>query len=101
MQYPLGFTCATYLGFKMYFLYNLQVYTTPNMIFSVTYYLELRNTITNFCASYFLPTKVELVVWIFYFFLLLRQKPDKPTSKQRRGLTTWQVFRQVERRFYS
>ena len=35
---------------------------TLNMIFSVTYYLELQNAITIFCTSHFLPTKVELIV---------------------------------------
>ena len=35
----------------------------------------------------------------FYFFL--RQKADRPTPKHRRQFTTWQVFRQVERRFHS
>jgi hypothetical protein len=36
---------------------------TQNVIFSVTYYVELRNAITVYCASHFLPTMVELVVW--------------------------------------
>jgi hypothetical protein len=35
---------------------------TQNMTFSVAYYLELRNAITVYCASHFLPTMVELVV---------------------------------------
>ena len=35
-----------------------------NMIFSVTYYLELRNAISYLmCISFFFPIKVELVVW--------------------------------------
>ena len=38
---------------------------------------------------------------LLFFFSFLRQKADKPTPKHRRRLTTWQVFRQVERRFHS
>ena len=37
--------------------------TTQNMIFSVAYYLELRNAIFVYCASHFLPTMVEMAVW--------------------------------------
>ena len=33
------------------------------MILSVTYYLELRSALTVYCASHFLPTMVEVVVW--------------------------------------
>ena len=33
------------------------------MIFSVTYYLELRNAVIVYCASHFLPIMIELVVW--------------------------------------
>ena len=40
--------------------------TTLNLIFSVTYYLELRNAITVNCSSHFLPTKVKLVVWTLW-----------------------------------
>ena len=36
--------------------------TTLNMIFSVTYYLELRNAITVYCSSHFWPTKSN---WLF------------------------------------
>ena len=36
---------------------------TQNVIFSVTYYLDLRNAIIVYRASHFLPTMVELVVW--------------------------------------
>ena len=37
-------------------------YATINMIFSVTYYLELRNAITIYCACQFLRIMVELVI---------------------------------------
>ena len=37
--------------------------STLNMTFSVTYYLELHNTIIVYCTSHFLPAKVQLVVW--------------------------------------
>ena len=37
--------------------------TTLNIIFSVTYYLELHNAISIYCASHILPTDVKLVVW--------------------------------------
>ena len=36
---------------------------TLNMIFSVTYYLELRIVISIYYTSHILPTKVKLVVW--------------------------------------
>ena len=36
--------------------------TTQNVIFSVTYCLELRNVIIVYCASHFLPTMVDLVI---------------------------------------
>ena len=36
--------------------------TTPLMVFSVTYYLELHNAITIYYTSHFLPTRVNLVV---------------------------------------
>ena len=32
-------------------------------IFSVTYYLELRNAISIYCTSHSLPTNIKLVVW--------------------------------------
>ena len=35
------------------------------------------------------------------YIALLRQKADRQAPKHRRRLTTWQVFRQVERRFHS
>ena len=34
---------------------------TLSMIFSITYYLELQKATIVYCASHFLPTKVELV----------------------------------------
>ena len=37
--------------------------STLNMIFSATYYLELRNAIIVYCAYHFLQTMVKLVVW--------------------------------------
>ena len=36
--------------------------TNLNMIFIVTYYLELRNAIFDYSTSHFLPAKVKLVV---------------------------------------
>ena len=39
------------------------MYTTLNMMFSVTYVLELRNIIIVYYACHFVPTKVESVVW--------------------------------------
>ena len=36
---------------------------TLNMIFSVTYYLELHNAISIYCSSHILPTNVELIIW--------------------------------------
>ena len=41
----------------------------------------------------------KIVEGIFIYFL--RQKADRPAPKHRRQFTTWQVFRQVERRFHS
>ena len=41
-------------------------FSTLDFVFSVTYYLELRNAITVCCISHFLPTKVKLVVWRFF-----------------------------------
>ena len=54
-----------------------RVLTTPNvsilifmesmtleMIFSVTFYLELHNAISIDCISHSLPTNVILVVWV-------------------------------------
>ena len=35
-----------------------------NIIFSVSYYLELRNAINIYLISHFLPTKVNLVVCV-------------------------------------
>ena len=37
----------------------------------------------------------------FSFLFFLRQKTKRPAPKHKRQLTTWQVFYQVERRFYS
>jgi hypothetical protein len=37
---------------------------TLKLMFNVTYYLELRNAKTVYRASHFLPTMIELVVWI-------------------------------------
>ena len=42
--------------------YFFSVITTLNIVFSVTYYLELHNAITIYCISHFLPTKVKLIV---------------------------------------
>ena len=39
------------------------IHTTLNIIFSVTYYLELCNAISIYCISHILPTNVKLVVW--------------------------------------
>ena len=36
---------------------------TLNIVFSITYYLELYNVVILYCISHFMPTKVELVVW--------------------------------------
>ena len=36
--------------------------TTPNIVLSVTYYLELRNAIIVHCMSHLLSTKVNFVV---------------------------------------
>ena len=36
---------------------------SPLMVFSVTYYSELRYAITFYCRSHVLSTKVKLVVW--------------------------------------
>ena len=36
--------------------------TTLNIVFSVTLYLELLNTMNVYYASHFLPTEVKLVV---------------------------------------
>ena len=33
------------------------------IVLSVTYYLELRNTIFMYCISRVLPTNVKLVLW--------------------------------------
>jgi hypothetical protein len=41
-----GFVCANYTKYDIY----------------VTYYLELRNTMSIYCTS---PANVELVVWTF------------------------------------
>ena len=40
--------------------------TTLNMIFSVTFYLELHNATSIYCISCILPTDVRLVVWTLY-----------------------------------
>ena len=37
----------------------------------------------------------------FFFFFFGRQKADRRAPKHKRQFTTWQVFRQVERRFHS
>ena len=42
---------------------NIVSVTTLNMIFSVTYYLEVYNVIYVYCISHILPTNVELVLW--------------------------------------
>ena len=34
-----------------------------NIVFSITYYLELCNAVTIYCAYYFWPAKAKLVVW--------------------------------------
>jgi hypothetical protein len=39
---------------------------TLNMIFCVTYYLELHNAISIYCTSHILPTNVKLVVWLLH-----------------------------------
>ena len=44
-------------------VYYVCVLTTLNMIFNVTYYLELHNAIFICCISHILPTNVKLVVW--------------------------------------
>ena len=41
----------------------LEMLSTLNMIFSVTYYSELRNVISIYCVCCILPTNVKLVVW--------------------------------------
>ena len=38
---------------------------------------------------------------LFIYLLFLKQKADMPMPKHRRQLTTWQVFRQVKRRFHT
>ena len=43
----------------------LEEITTLNIVFSATYYMEIRNTTTINCVYHFLQTKVELVVWTF------------------------------------
>jgi hypothetical protein len=43
--------------------FQVNMKTTLNMIFSVTYYMELHNFITVYCESHFLQTKVESIVW--------------------------------------
>ena len=52
------------------------------------------------------PGQIESVftynVFSFFFsFFLFRQKADMPATKHRLQLTTWQVFRHIERRFHS
>ena len=37
---------------------------TLNMVFSVSYYLELHDVIFIYCRSHILPANVKLVVWI-------------------------------------
>ena len=44
-------------------LSHLSQVGTQNMIFSVTYYLELCNAIIVYCTFHFLPTMVKLVVY--------------------------------------
>ena len=45
--------------------YETHDLSTQNRIFSLTYYLELRNVVVVYCVSQFLPTWVELVGWTF------------------------------------
>ena len=41
----------------------LDMLTKLNMIFSVTYYLELHNAISIYCTSHIVPTNYKLAVW--------------------------------------
>ena len=40
--------------------------STVNMIFNVTYYLELCNVVSIYRISHILPKTVKLVVWTLY-----------------------------------
>ena len=51
--------------YTKYCIYCHMVFSvTLSMVFSAIYYLELRNAIIIYCASHFLLSMVELVVWI-------------------------------------
>lgn len=41
------------------------MYTTPFVVFSEIYYLDLHCAITFYYRSSFIPTKVQLVAWTF------------------------------------
>lgn len=45
---------------------NHELTTTPHMVFSVNYYLDICCTIPFYCGSHLLPTNVKLVVWTLY-----------------------------------
>ena len=49
-------------------------YTSPFMVFSVTYYLELHHAITFYYGSLFLPTNVKLIVCKVYNISILLDK---------------------------
>ena len=45
------------------------ILTTPNIVLSVTYYLELRNAITIYCISFFLGQQRSN--WLFEHYVTL------------------------------
>ena len=59
---PKSYNAVPSRRFHVLLLFNMNK-TTQDMIFSVTYYLESRNAKIVYCASHFLPTIVQLVVW--------------------------------------
>ena len=52
-------------------------------------------------STYIHARRVKIVYRESFILFFLRQKADRPAPKHRRQFTTWQVFRQVERRFHS
>ena len=55
-------------------LVKYKLTTTLNIVFSITYYLELLNAVSIYCISHILPIILELVVWHYRLFTSLLGK---------------------------
>ena len=67
----------------------------------VLIYTRTPPTQCNEQATHDIMQIITIFLFLFDFLFFWRQKADMPSPKQRRQLTTWQVFYQVDMRFHS